>query len=50
VREAEVSPLLEVIVREQLVKTQQAEEGLAAYMVICSVEIGDSIVITYSSK
>jgi hypothetical protein len=35
VREAEESPLLEAAVRERLVKTQQAEKGLAGAVVIC---------------
>jgi hypothetical protein len=33
--EAEGSPLLEAVAREQLVKTQQAGKGLAGAMVIC---------------
>jgi hypothetical protein len=33
--EAEESPLLEAITRDQLVRTQQAENGLARAVVIC---------------
>jgi hypothetical protein len=33
--EAEESPLLEAVVREQLVKTQQDGKGLAGAVVIC---------------
>jgi hypothetical protein len=36
-REAEKSPLSEAVVREQLVKTPQAEKGLAVAVVICKV-------------
>jgi hypothetical protein len=34
-RAAEEIPLLEVIAREQLMKTQQAEKGIAGAVVIC---------------
>jgi hypothetical protein len=37
VREAEESPLLEAVARDQLVKTQQAEKGLADAVVICEL-------------
>jgi hypothetical protein len=33
--EAEESPLLKAVARERLVKTQQAEKGLAGPVVIC---------------
>jgi hypothetical protein len=36
-REAEESPLLEVIAREWLVKTQKAENGLESAVVICEL-------------
>jgi hypothetical protein len=36
-REAEESPLLEAVVREQLVKTQQAGKRLAGAVVICEL-------------
>jgi hypothetical protein len=35
--EAEESPLLESIAREQLMKTQQAGKGLAGAVVICEL-------------
>jgi hypothetical protein len=35
--EDEESPLLEAVVRERLVKTQQAGKGLAYAVVICKV-------------
>jgi hypothetical protein len=35
--EAEESPLLEAVVRERLVKTQQAGKGLAGAVVICAL-------------
>jgi hypothetical protein len=35
--EAEESPLLEVITRERLVKTQQAGEGLRSAVLICKI-------------
>jgi hypothetical protein len=35
VREAEESQLLEAVTRERLMKTQQAEKGLAGVVVIC---------------
>jgi hypothetical protein len=38
-KEAEESPLLEVVTREGLVKTQQAGKGLETAVVIC--EFGD---------
>jgi hypothetical protein len=34
---AEESPLLEAVAKEQLVNTQQAEEGLAGAVEICKV-------------
>jgi hypothetical protein len=37
VREAEESPLLEVVARERLVKTQQTSKDLAGYVVICEL-------------
>jgi hypothetical protein len=37
VGEAEESPLLEAIAREQLVKTQQAGKGLAGAVVVCEL-------------
>jgi hypothetical protein len=36
-RAAEGSPLLGAVVREQLVKTQQAAKGLACVVVICEL-------------
>jgi hypothetical protein len=42
--EAVESPLLEAVMRERLVKTQQAGKGLA------SAEISDGAVITCSSQ
>jgi hypothetical protein len=36
-REAEESPLLEVVVRERLVKTQQDGNGLPVALVICEL-------------
>jgi hypothetical protein len=36
-REAEESPLLKSVARERLVKTQQAEKGLASAVVICKL-------------
>jgi hypothetical protein len=36
-REAEESPLLEAVVRERLVKTQQAQRDFACAVVICKV-------------
>jgi hypothetical protein len=36
-RDAEESPLLEAIAREQLVRTQQARKGLAGAVVICEL-------------
>jgi hypothetical protein len=36
-RDAEVSPLLEAIVRERLVKTQQAGRGLTGAVLICKL-------------
>jgi hypothetical protein len=35
--EAEESPLLEAVTKEQLVKTQQTEKDLASAVVICKV-------------
>jgi hypothetical protein len=35
--EAEESPLLEAVAKEQLVKTQQAAKGLAGAVVICEL-------------
>jgi hypothetical protein len=35
--EAEESPLLEAVTKEQLVKTQQAGKGLANAVVICEL-------------
>jgi hypothetical protein len=35
--EAEESPLLEVVSRERLVKTQEAGKGLAGGVVICEL-------------
>jgi hypothetical protein len=45
--EAEESPLLEAVTSERLVKTQEAEKGLADAVVICEiVEInGDAVII-----
>jgi hypothetical protein len=37
--EAEESPLLEAVAREQLVKIQQAGKGLAGAVVICDLWI-----------
>jgi hypothetical protein len=37
VRVAQESPLLEAVVKEQVVKIQQAEKGLAGAVVICEV-------------
>jgi hypothetical protein len=37
VREAEESPLLEAVVRERLVKIEQAGKGLAGAVVICEL-------------
>jgi hypothetical protein len=35
--EAEESPLLEIVARERLVNSQQAEKGLAGVLVICEL-------------
>jgi hypothetical protein len=35
--EAEESPLLEAVIRERLVKTQQSGNGLAGAVVICEL-------------
>jgi hypothetical protein len=45
-REAEETPLLEVVARERLVKTQQARKGLAGAMVISG---GAVVTCTYES-
>jgi hypothetical protein len=37
VREAEESPLLEVVAGKRLVKTQQAGKGLAGAVMICEL-------------
>jgi hypothetical protein len=37
VREAEESPLLEAVVRDRLVKTQQSGKGLAGTAAICEL-------------
>jgi hypothetical protein len=48
--EAEVSPLLETVTRERLVKTQQAGKGLAGAVVICELWISLGAVIACSSE
>jgi hypothetical protein len=47
--EAEESPLLEVVTRGRLVKTQQAEKDLAGAVVICR-EMSSVAVIACSSE
>jgi hypothetical protein len=50
-REAEESPLLEVVARERLKKTQQASKRFSCcYSDLWFVEINDGAVIAYSSK
>jgi hypothetical protein len=49
-REAEESPLLEAVAREQLLKTLRTGEDLVFAAVICSVKISGGAVITCSSE
>jgi hypothetical protein len=50
VREAEESPLLEAVVRERLMKTQQNGEILAGVVVTVNCEIRGGVVISCTSE